>query len=300
MNCSPIVLFVYNRLDHTRETIEYLKRNIFADSSDLFIYSDASKNENQLDAVTKVREYIRKIDGFKTISIIERPINYGLSKSIIDGVSEILDIYDSIIVLEDDIVTSPFFLKFMNEALSAYKEHTNIGSITGYSLPISIPTDYAMDIYLTHRHSSWGWATYRWVWEKVDWDVMDYSDFKKDKKKRDLFNIAGEDMAEMLDKQMQSKINSWSIRFDYSCFLRRLYSVAPVKGLVRNIGFDSSGIHCSNELGFLEGNIIRNDGLFNFNNDLTFNSEIVKQTQNLFKASIFHKLKSRLHKYLEK
>jgi GT2 family glycosyltransferase len=114
---APIALFVYNRPWHTRQTVEALKKNELASESELFIYSDAPKNGKAKEKVKEVREYIKTIDGFKKVTIIERENNWGLADSIIDGVTKIVNEYGKIIVLEDDLVTSPYFLKFMNEAL---------------------------------------------------------------------------------------------------------------------------------------------------------------------------------------
>ncbi|MEN6292732.1 MAG: hypothetical protein ABFD07_12055, partial [Methanobacterium sp.] len=111
---APIVLFVYNRLWHTRQTVEALQKNELVADSELFIFSDAPKNESAIDNVTDVREYCNTITGFKKITIIERDNNWGLANSIIDGVTKIVNEDGRVIVLEDDLVTSPFFLMYMN------------------------------------------------------------------------------------------------------------------------------------------------------------------------------------------
>ena len=112
MKLAPIVLFVYNRPWHTQQTIEALQKNELVLESELFIYSDAAKIDDVKQAVDEVRSYIKSINGFKKITIIEREENWGLANSIIDGVTTIVNQYSKIIVLEDDLVTSPFFLKF--------------------------------------------------------------------------------------------------------------------------------------------------------------------------------------------
>ncbi len=129
MSLSPIVLFVYNRPWHTQKTIEALQKNELASESELFIYSDAAKNETAIHAVEKVRNYIKKTTGFKKITIIERDKNWGLANSIIDGVTTIVNQYEKIIVLEDDLLTSPYFLRFMNEALTFFKENSKLKNI---------------------------------------------------------------------------------------------------------------------------------------------------------------------------
>jgi len=244
MSYAPVVLFVYRRPEHTRLTVEALRQNILASETDLYIYSDAAKKNTDIREVMNVREYIHKISGFKKFHITERSENLGLATSIVTGITEIINKYGKIIVLEDDIVTAQMFLTFMNECLNFYQENLNIGSVTGYSLPIELSPDYPWSVYLTHRHSSWGWGTYHRVWKNIDWKILDYNRFLHDRSARRAFNIAGPDMAVMLDNAMTGKIDSWSIRFDYNCFKKNLLSLAPVNNYVRNIGFDGSGVHC--------------------------------------------------------
>ena len=126
MKISPIVLFVYNRLWHTRQTIEALQKNELASQSELFIYADGARNENEIDQVFEVRCYIEEVEGFKKVTITERDKNWGLANSIINGVTQIVNKYGRVIVLEDDLVTSPFFLRYMNDALDIYKDNNEI------------------------------------------------------------------------------------------------------------------------------------------------------------------------------
>ena len=121
MRLTPIILFVYNRPEHTRQTVEYLSKNKLAESSKLFIFSDGPKNDKDKQKVFEVRKYLKRIKGFKEIRIIEREKNLGLANSVISGVSQIFQSFEKVIVLEDDIISSPSFLKFMNDALDFYK-----------------------------------------------------------------------------------------------------------------------------------------------------------------------------------
>ena len=160
------MLFVYNRLNFTKRTLEALQKNELANKSELFIYSDAAKNENDLEKVAKVREYIKNIGGFKKIITIKRKVNTGLAPSIINAVTKIVNKYGKIIVLEDDLVTSRYFLRFMNEALEAYKNEPKVASIHGYIYPITnLP-----ETFFIKGADCWGWATWNNKWSIFERD----------------------------------------------------------------------------------------------------------------------------------
>jgi hypothetical protein len=244
---APVVLFVYNRPEHTRKTVEALKKTLLAENSELFIFSDAAKNDAGRANVEKVRRYIKTIDGFKSITIIEREENFGLAKSILSGVTESINQYGKVIVLEDDLISSTVFLKYMNYYLDLYKNEPKVFSITGFNYPESIlhvPDKYPYNIYFNYRCMSWSWATWINRWNKVDWGVKDYEKFTKDKKRQKLFNRGGDDLTGMLGSQIEGKIDSWAIRWCYAHFKNDAYCVYPVKSLVNNTGHDETGVHC--------------------------------------------------------
>ncbi|MBP3964816.1 sugar transferase [Paenibacillus lignilyticus] len=243
---APVVIFVYARPDHTQRTIEALAMNSLAKNTEVYIYSDAAKNEKAIEKVNQVREYIdslpeRKL--FKSLNIIKADSNNGLANSVILGVSKIIELHEKVIVVEDDLVSSSDFLEYMNEALDYYEHDNKIWSISGYTFNVKIPSDYKSEIYLSYRGCSWGWATWSNRWNKVDWEVNDYNQFKKDKKLRNNFNRGGRDMEGMLDAQMQGKIDSWAIRWCYTQSKLDMLSVYPVVSRIRNVGLDGTGTH---------------------------------------------------------
>ena len=183
MTIAPIILFTFNRLEHTKRTVEALKQNSLASETELYIYSDGPRDENVRKIVNEVRDYIKTIRGFKKITIIEQNKNKGLANSIIDGVNDIFNKYERVIVLEDDLVTSKYFLEYMNESLEVYNNRQDIWSIAGYSPNINIPNSYSEEVYLTKRGCSWGWATWKNRWILNDWNIDDYDKFIKNKKK---------------------------------------------------------------------------------------------------------------------
>jgi len=270
-NLAPVVLFVYNRPWHTQQTIEALQKNELASESELYVYSDAPKNGFATEDVIRVRDYIKTIDGFKRVTVIKRSKNLGLAYSIIDGVTKTVNDFGKVIVLEDDLVTSPFFLRFMNEGLEFYHDNPDIMSISGYTLPpayMKFPKTFTDDVYLNYRNSSWGWATWVDRWNLVDWEIADFHQFMNDSEQQKLFNRGGEDLTDMLKAQMTNKINSWAIRFSYAHFKHGMYSICPRYSYVSNIGHDGTGTHCK-ETHVFENDLSKTKRSSNFIKNIT-------------------------------
>lgn len=243
---APVVLFVYNRLDHTVNVLDSLAKNSLAKETDLYVFSDAAKTENGLEKVNAVREYIHRTDwkdNFLSVTIVEAKQNKGLAKSIIGGVTEILQKYGKVIVVEDDLVLSPYFLNYMNGALDYYKDANEVWSISGYSFPMRSLKNYPHDVFYSYRGCSWGWATWLDRWVKTDWDVKDYPKLKADKEWQKRFNRGGADLTGMLDLQMEGKINSWAIRWVFAQSNLDMYTVYPKNSYILNDGCDGSGTH---------------------------------------------------------
>ncbi|NLK71691.1 MAG: sugar transferase [Clostridiales bacterium] len=241
---APIILFVYKRPEHTAKTLAALGECFGIEESELFVFADGPKNLQDETDVTETRRIVREFDKCKAIHIIESGVNKGLANSVISGVTEVIEQYGRAIVVEDDLVLAPDFLTYMNQALDYYESDQRIWSITGYSFNINFPKDYTSDMYLSYRASSWGWATWKDRWDKVDWDVLDYPEFKTNKKLRNKFNRGGRDLSSMLDAQMQGKIDSWAIRWCYAQSKNNALTVYPRISRIQNIGFDGSGSHC--------------------------------------------------------
>ncbi|MBQ8858070.1 MAG: sugar transferase [Lachnospiraceae bacterium] len=243
---APVVLFVYNRLDHTMNVIESLAGNVLAGETDLYVFSDAAKTEKGLDKVNAVREYIRRTDwrgAFRKVTVVEAEQNKGLAKSIIGGVTKILEEYGKVIVVEDDLVLSPYFLNYMNGALDYYKDVPDVWSISGYSFPMKSLKNYPHDVFYSYRGCSWGWATWLDRWVKTDWEVKDYPKLMSDKEWQKRFNRGGADLTGMLDMQMEGKINSWAIRWVFTQSNLDMYTVYPKNSYILNDGCDGSGTH---------------------------------------------------------
>lgn len=285
---APIIVFVYNRPVHTKKMFESLAKNKQAKNSDIFIYSDSPKNEQAKENVTKVREYINDLPQknlFKSVTIVNAKQNKGLANSVIDGVSNIINKYGKVIVLEDDLILSKHFIQYMNDALNFYQNNKKIWSISGYNLPIDIPKEYKKEIYLGYRGCSWGWATWKDRWDKVDWSVSDYKKIKNSFFKRKKFNRGGNDMALMLDAQMQGRCNSWAIRWCYQQHKENMYTIYPVNSLIKNIGLDGTGTHSKISTNF-NINIDTNNDSVKFTNELILNKKILKKFKQMFNGGI--------------
>lgn len=239
---APIVLFVYRRLSTLKETVESLQSNSIAKESELIIFSDAGNTLESLRDVKLVRSYIKTISGFKSIKIVEAQENKGLAKSIIYGVSEVVNQYNSCIVLEDDLVTSPNFLNYMNQALNKFERESKVFSISGYSFDFK-HQKIKEDAFFLNRTWTWGWATWADRWNKVDWDMQSYSDFQNDSKLKMEFSKLGSDVNLMLKRQMNGEIDSWGIRFMYHQFKVKGLTIYPKVSKVNNIGFDQFATH---------------------------------------------------------
>lgn len=244
MNLAPIVLFVYNRPWHTQQIVKALQNNDLADGSKLYIFSDAAKNDAEVENVEKVREYIKTINGFKQIIIVEREKNYGLANSIISGVTGIVNSYGKIIVLEDDLVTSKHFLSFMNGALEFYKDENKVISIHGYIYPIKSDLP---ETFFIKGADCWGWATWKRGWDIFEPNGKKLLDELKDKNLEKKFDINGSyAYTKMLSGQVARSNDSWAIRWYASAFLKDKLTLYPGRSLVSNIGCDESGTHCGN------------------------------------------------------
>jgi hypothetical protein len=235
---APIVLFCYKRLDTLKRTIESLQQNYWADRSELFIFSDGPKKPEDEPLVQSVRDYLKTITGFKKVVIIDAEKNKGLANSIIGGVTDIINQYGKVIVLEDDLVTSRNFLVYMNTGLDHYKNNPRIFTIGGFSIPIKGLNENS--VYFTQRACSCGWGTWKDRWANIDWEVKDYSALMRSRALRSAFNKMGSDMFGLLKKHKTGKISSWAIRWCYHQFKYDLYSVHPVVSKIKNIGYGSA------------------------------------------------------------
>ena len=247
---APIVVFAYNRAFHLRRMLESLEKCYLSDESEVFIFADGPKNKpGDLEKVQEVREYLEKIVPnmkFKHIHIFLKDANLGLAKSVISGVSQIINQYGKAIVLEDDLIYTRDFLIYMNNALAYYEKNRSVWSISGYTPKLRSLTENTNEVYRSKRGSSWGWASWADRWNTVDWDVKEYGSAQYWLVFAHKFMRGGNDLPGMLRHQMQGRIDSWAVRWCYAQSRQDKDTIYPVRSRVLYLGNDGSGTHCGN------------------------------------------------------
>lgn len=240
---APITLFTFNRPWHTRRTVEALLDNAGAADSDLIIYADGARSEKDAEALAEVRAYLQTISGFKSVRLIERDKNWGLAASIIEGVTDTVTQYGRVIVVEDDLVTSPHFLTYMNAALDKFEAIDEVISVHGYCYPVEAELPEA---FCLPGADCWGWATWARGWSLFNEDGAALLQALETDGLVDAFDYDGSfPYSKMLKNQIAGKNNSWAIRWYASAFLAGKLTLYPGQSLVHNIGNDDSGTHAA-------------------------------------------------------
>lgn len=276
---APIALFVYNRPKHTRKTVEALLANPEAIDSDLFIFSDAAKNKASELSVAEVRKYVHEISGFKSVKIIERESNFGLAKSIIEGVTLLCAEYGRVIVLEDDIVTCPFFLQFMNMSLDKYALEPTVWHISGWNYPID--SDGLEDAFFWRLMNCWGWATWqdRWLHFEKNPQRLIQTWRTEDIYK---FNLNGvQNVWKQITYNYNGKLNTWAVFWYATIFEHKGLCLNPTVSMVENIGLDGSGENCGINNAFSTKRLS--------NTEIKLPNEIIESTLALNRIMLFYK-----------
>ena len=244
---APIVLFVYNRPWHTYQTLNALAANYLADQSDLYVFADGPKknaSRDILQKITEVRKIIKERNWCGDVKIIESERNKGLADSVIFGVTQILNQYEKVIVLEDDIVASKGFLKYMNDALNLYFDDCQVGCVHAWNYNLNI-SNYNESTFFLRGADCWGWGTWKRAWAEFNYDGKKLLKTIETENIEYEFNRKGtHDFIEMLKNQIEGKNDSWAIRWHASLFIKNMYCLHPTRPIVKNIGLDMTGVHC--------------------------------------------------------
>lgn len=294
MSYAPVVLFVYNRPDHTKKTVDALKLNKGASQADLIVYSDAAKIPDHESMVAKTREYVDQITGFRSVIIRKRQENWGLAASIIDGVTNVVEEYGRVIVLEDDILTSPAFLSFMNQALDFYEDKKKVWHISGWSYPIN-PSGLG-DVFLWRAMNCWGWATWedRWQYFQKEPERL-ISEWTNEKKKKfDLDGVGG--FWSQVEANITGDMNTWAIFWYATIFENGGLCLNPTKTYVQNIGHDGSGQNCGNSR--QKRNSLNQQCEILMETDLEESRNALNRVKSYCAGSFFSRFKKRVKKYV--
>ncbi len=242
MEYAPILLLAYNRPQHMAETLRTLAANELAAESQLFVYSDAPRTADDAAAVDTVRRQLAEVTGFLHVTVVERNENKGLARNVIDGVTALTERFGRVIVVEDDLVLAPHFLRFMNDALETYKDEPRVGHIQAcdFTQDASLP-----DTFLIRWTGSWGWATWQRAWKMFNPNGRDLLRQLEERRLCREFDFSGKyGYTRMLRRQIAGLNDSWAIRWNATLFLADMLSLNVGRSLVRNTGFDGSGTNC--------------------------------------------------------
>ena len=239
---APIALFVYNRVDHPMQVIESLKKNPEAKNTDLFVFSDGCKYVDDNDKVNELRSFLKTVKGFKSVKIFERKTNYGLGINLIDGITRILETYDRVIVLEDDIVVNTNFLAFMNQCLTKYKDNKDMFTIQATT---GNPNASA-DVICRKQPNCWGWAIWRDRWDLFERNVpmsfLEANDNNMDLRVK-LNNNNAVNITWQMDANLNKRRFTWGVYLNWTSIKYNKLNIYPRYQIIKNIGEDGTGVH---------------------------------------------------------
>lgn len=285
---SPIVLFVFNRPEHTRRVLESLAKADGAAASDLHIFSDGALTDSDTAAVAKVREVCHGARGFASVSVTERERHYGQAANIVGGVSDVIGQRGTAIVVEDDVTVAPFFLRYMNAALEFYRGR-GVFSIVGHTpAEVEMPKEFPFSTFVMHRHNPWGWATWKSEWDKVDWECKTFDAFIRDAAARHRFNEPGDDLTPALLRWRTGHDELWDAVLSYAAFRAGEPHVYPRKSLVRHVVNDATRV---------DAPLAANVGLNDFCPGVATNAFLVEQFHRVYSTSAAGRVANMLRRW---
>lgn len=302
MLIAPVAVFAFNRSDLLLRTLAALAANDLAKESDITVFCDGPRHDEEKKATDGVRAVAHAAQGFASVHVVERQRNMGCAASIIDGLTYMFALHERLIVIEDDIICSPYTLAFLNAGLEFYATDSRVFNISAWSPPPSllrIPSDYLHDVYAVPRFNCWGWASWRNRFQDIDWTVADYGDFKSSSSLRKAFDAGGGDMSAMLDAQMEGRIDSWAIRADYARFKKGQVGINPVKSYTTNIGMDS-GTHCTEATGKFDNDLSIASQKAEFIASIAYDKRIIKRYRCIYSGlsgNFFYDMGMRIYRY---
>ncbi len=288
---SPIALFAYKRLDKVKTCLETLEKCIDADKTDIFIFCDGYKGNEDKSAVSSVQEFVKQYSTsnrtFNNVDVFLKEKNMGLANSIINGVTDIINRYGCVIIVEDDLVVSDDFIQYMNNALSFYESDEKVGAIGGFTPLVKKICVNPNGVLKSRMGCCLGWATWSDRWDKVDWNINNYPTLSKEERK--VIDKVQYGFTAMLDQQLQGNIDSWAVRWDYHFIRNHWWTIYPNKSKVRCIGFDASSTHAKDKHDKRKKVIAENETI----NMCDFNDvvDVSAPMRAYFKPSIWEKIR---------
>lgn len=247
---APVILFTYNRPEHTRITLEYLSRCELADRSRLYVFCDGPKDDASAEMrrrIDDVKAVLRARSWAGEVVIESSDTNKGLYRNVTQGVDCVIRKHGRCIVLEDDLKIGTQFLRFMNTALDTYVDDTPVKQVSGFLFPADIPRRHSA-LFLPLSNTI-GWGTWERAWDEVDLSASGHGALRTDRDLRRRFNLNGSyDYATMLERQMASEqFGSWGVIYWWSVFKHNGWVVYPDYSLIQHNDFDHSGVHASDD-----------------------------------------------------
>mgnify|MGYP001130808303 CR=1 FL=1 len=295
---APVALFTYRRPTHTQKVLEALASNSLAGESELFIFCDGAKGSEDYELVQRSRSIAKSRQWCKKIHIIEHATNLGLANSVIAGVTELCEKFGRVIVLEDDLVTSRYFLEYMNYALDAYADIDRVMQISGHMFSVNL-SSIETDTFFLPFVTSWGWATWNRAWKSFDSRSENSSLIMMNSNIKHQFDLNGSySYSNMLKAQLENKIDSWAIRWYLSVFVSNGLVLYPKDTFVENVGFDGSGTHCGESSNTTS--LLSQKSISHFLPDVKVNEEVFDTLKSHLNQSNNRKLTDRLKSKLVK
>jgi hypothetical protein len=239
---TAIAIFAFRRPDHLRQVLGSLANQSSPCALPIFLFLDGPRRATDREAVESCRAVATDVGQRLPVTVIASEVNRGLYRSLTGGISAVLADHDQVIVLEDDLVLSPYFLDYMRDGLGCYAENPHVASIHGYVPPIprAMP-----ETFFLRGADCWGWATWRDRWALYRHDASAMAREIRGRGLVDAFNLGGlVPNLRMLEARAAGRLESWAICWHASCFLADRHTLHPGRSLVRNIGLDHSGEHC--------------------------------------------------------
>lgn len=238
---APVAVFAYRRPDHLRSVLEALEAGLLADKTDVTIFVDGPKNETEEANVSATVEVAKSSWCFRSLTVVTSPTNQGLARSILSGVSSMFESNEKLIVLEDDCLPSGKFLTFMNQALEAYEEASDVISISGYAY---FDAPRWSQTYFINFIETWGWGSWARVWKSFDPSPADLLEQIESRRLAKRFDFNGAmPFTKLLRQQVNGEVDSWGVSWAAHAVVNGLLTLYPNRSLIEMIGLDNSGTH---------------------------------------------------------